>query len=88
MNEAVRGAVLLASVLLWLPLLRPVIEGRMTLESGLLRYALALGLAWAGGAGLTALVRSYAAPVEPEAPARRAEDTVEVKAVQEPPAAA
>lgn len=61
MNEAVRGLVLLVSVLLWLPFLRPLLDGDLTVEQGLLRYAVTLALAWAGGAGLSALVRSYAA---------------------------
>ena len=64
MNETVRGVVLLVSVVLWLPFLRPVMDGNLTVEQGLLRYAGTLLLAWAGGAGLSALVRSYAAQGE------------------------
>lgn len=81
MNETVRGLVLLASVLLWLPFLPPVLDGRLTVEQGLLRYGCALLLAWAGGSGLSALVRGYAAQSEQRADAdadaaqqRRAED--------------
>lgn len=61
MNDTVRGLVLLFSVVLWLPFLRPVLDGDLTVEQGLLRYAGTLLLAWAGGAGLSALVRGYAA---------------------------
>lgn len=64
MNETVRGLVLLASVVLWLPFLRPLLSGDLTLEQGLVRYGLALLLAWAAGSGLNALVRSYSAQTE------------------------
>ena len=81
MSDTVRGLVLLASVLLWLPFLQPVLDGGLTLEQGLLRYGCALLLAWAGGSGLSALVRSYAAQSEQRAveeadatQQRRAED--------------
>ena len=80
MNDAVRGVVLLASLLLWLPFLRPVVEGTMPVEQGLLGYAAGLALAWAGGAGLTALVRSYRRTQqddEADQPLRRSSDTVE-----------
>ena len=70
MNETVRGLVLLVSVVLWLPFLRPVLDGSLTVEQGLLRYAGTLLLAWAGGAGLSALVRGYATQGE-----QRAEQT-------------
>lgn len=60
MTEPVRGLVLLASVLLWLPFLNPVMTGALSVQDGVLRYAGALLLAWAGGAGLTSLVRGYA----------------------------
>jgi len=58
-NETVRGLVLLASVLLWLPFLRPLLDGDLTLEQGLVRYGCALLLAWAGGSWLSGLVRGY-----------------------------
>ena len=61
MSDTVRGLVLLASVLLWLPFLPSVLGGAMTLEQGLLRYAVALLLAWAGGSGLNGLVKGYTA---------------------------
>lgn len=84
MNDAVRGLVLLTSVLLWSPFLLPTVNGTLSVDQGLLRYAAALALAWAGGAGLTALVRSYT-PVETEGtgtdadgqPLRRVEDGVD-----------
>ena len=64
MNETVRGLVLLASVVLWLPFLPPLLSGDLTLEQGLVRYGCALLLAWTAGSGLTALVRSYTAQTE------------------------
>ena len=87
MSETVRGLVLLASVLLWLPFLRPLLDGDLTLEQGLVRYGCALLLAWAGGSWLSGLVRGYseqgertaaelAAQSEQAALKRRAEDRV------------
>ena len=67
MSETVRGLVLLASVVLWLPFLQPVLSGDLTLEQGLVRYGCALLLAWTAGSGLSALVRSYAAQTEQRA---------------------
>lgn len=64
MSETVRGLVLLASVVLWLPFLPALLSGGLTLEQGLLRYGCALLLAWAGGASLSALVHSYSAQTE------------------------
>lgn len=61
MSDALRGTVLLVSVLLWLPFLRPVLDGDMAVEQGLLRYGMTLLLAWGGCAGLAALVNGYAA---------------------------
>jgi hypothetical protein len=66
-NETVRGLVLLASVLLWLPFLPALLAGDLTLEQGLLRYGCALLLAWAGGSGLSALLRTYIAQGEQRA---------------------
>lgn len=75
MTEPVRGLVLLASVLLWLPFLDPVVTGAMSVEGGVLRYAGALLLAWAGGAGLTSLVRGYARTARTDAePGKRRTD--------------
>ncbi len=59
MSDPVRGLVLLFSVILWLPFLRPVLDGDLGVDEGLVRYAGALLLAWAGGAGLSALMRGY-----------------------------
>ena len=67
MNETVRGLVLLASVVLWLPFLPPLLSGDLTLAQGLVRYACALLLAWTAGSGLSALVRSYTADGEQRA---------------------
>lgn len=68
MNDTVRGLVLLFSVLLWLPFLRPTLDGSLTIDGALLRYAGTLLLAWAGGAGLSALVRGYAQQGERQTP--------------------
>jgi hypothetical protein len=59
MSEGVRGLVLLVSVLLWLPVLRPLLAGEMTTAEAGLRYAAALLLAWGGATLLASLVRSY-----------------------------
>lgn len=59
MSDTVRGLVLLASVVLWLPFLRPLLDGDLTLAQGLVRYGCALLLAWAGGSWLAGLVRGY-----------------------------
>jgi hypothetical protein len=59
MSEAARGLVLLVSVLLWLPVLRPLLAGEMSTAEAGLRYAAALLLAWGGATLLASLVRSY-----------------------------
>jgi hypothetical protein len=59
MSEGVRGLVLLVSVLLWLPVLRPLLAGEMSTAEAGLRYAAALLLAWGGATLLTSIVRSY-----------------------------
>lgn len=74
MSDAQRGTVLLVSVLLWLPFLQPVLEGRLGVAEGLVRYAVGLLLAWAGVAGLAALVRGYAAAGAAEAELQRRTD--------------
>lgn len=79
MNETVRGLVLLASVLLWLPFLQPLLSGGLTLEQGLIRYGAALLLAWAAGSGLTALVRTYSAQTQQ----RAAEEAERLRAAQQ-----
>ena len=79
MSDPVRGLVLLFSVVLWLPFLRPVLDGDLGVDEGLVRYAGALLLAWAGGAGLTTLVRGYVRAgeaAEAEQQQRRADDAV------------
>jgi hypothetical protein len=76
-NDALRGLVLLLSVLLWLPVLRPVVDGGMEVTQGALLYLAALGIAWAGVAGLHALVRGYVRAGEAaaeQASSRRADD--------------
>ena len=79
MNETVRGLVLLASVVLWLPFLPPLLDGNLTLEQGLVRYGCALLLAWSAGSGLSALVRSYSAQTEQ----RAAEEAERAQAAQQ-----
>ena len=85
MNDTVRGLVLLASVLLWLPFLRPTLDGGLTLEQGLLRYGCALAFAWAAGSGLTALVRGYSAQTEARAAAEveREEEAAQQRRAQD-----
>lgn len=86
MSDAVRGLVVLASVLLCLPVLPPLLTGELTAAQAGTRYAGALLLAWGGAALLTALVKAYGAgqehvpPAEREpgdapAPSRRQDDT-------------
>jgi hypothetical protein len=60
-SDAARGLVLLVSVLLWLPVLRPLLAGEMTTAEAAVRYGVALLLAWGGGTLLCSLVRSYSA---------------------------
>jgi hypothetical protein len=83
MSDAFRGLVLLVSLVLWLPVLRPLLAGDMTTAEAGLRYAAALLLAWGGGTVLSALVRSYSsdtvsgddADSGDAPPLRRQEDT-------------
>jgi hypothetical protein len=82
-----RGLVLLVSVVLWLPVLRPVLSGEMTTAEGGVRYAGALVLAWGGVSLLAAVVNGYSssegdevprgALAEEAGPSRRAEDPPE-----------
>lgn len=60
MSEALRGFVLLLSVLLWLPCLMPLIDGEMSTAEAGLRYAAALLFAWGGCAVVAALLKAYA----------------------------
>lgn len=64
MNETSRGLVLLASLLLWMPVLPSLLAGQMTTAQAGLRYAGALLLAWGGGSALAALFRAYASDAE------------------------
>lgn len=87
MSDALRGLVLLVSVVLWLPVLRPVLGGEMTTAEGAVRYAGALILAWGGISLLANVVKGYSSPdlgeapsgalTEEASPARRAEDATE-----------
>ncbi len=77
MSETVRGLVLLASLVLWLPFLPPLLSGDLTLAQGLARYGCALLLAWTAGSGLTALVRSYSAQTEQRAQEAAQEQTAQ-----------
>lgn len=87
MNETVRGLVLLASVLLWLPFLRPTLDGGLTLEQGLVRYGCALLFAWAAGSGLTALVRGYSAQTDARAAEVERADAAQQRRAQDRAAA-
>lgn len=69
MSDAVRGLVILVSVLLCLPVLPPLLAGEMAASEAGLRYAGALLLAWGGAALLTALGRAYGAGHEQVPPA-------------------
>ena len=60
MSDAARGAVLLLSLLLCLPLLRPLLSGDMSASDALMRYGIALLIAWGGGTMLASLVAGYA----------------------------
>ena len=66
MSEAMRGFVLLLSVLLWLPVLRPFLDGQMRTDEAVLRYAGALLLAWGGVSLIAAIIRAYTPQPEPE----------------------
>lgn len=68
MSDLLRGLVLLVSVVLWLPVLRPVLSGEMTTAEGAVRYAGALILAWGGVSLLSAVVNGYSSPDVDEAP--------------------
>jgi hypothetical protein len=65
MSEALRGFVLLLSVVLWLPCLLPLIDGEMSTAEAGLRYGAALLFAWGACAAVAALLKAYAPePVE------------------------
>jgi hypothetical protein len=64
MSETVRGLVLLVSLVLWLPVLRPLLAGELSTAEAGVRYAGALALAWGGVALLCRVVAAYTA--EPE----------------------
>jgi hypothetical protein len=66
MSEALRGFVLLLSVLLWLPALRPFLDGQMGTDEAALRYAGALLLSWGGVSLLRAVISAYTPEPEPE----------------------
>lgn len=84
MTEAARGLVLLVSVLLWLPVLPPLLAGDLSTAEAGLRYAAALLLAWAGGSLLSALVRNYTPePVKEDADSAGQADAAEARRRQE-----
>lgn len=60
MSETARGLVLLLSVLLWLPVLPPLLAGQVTTTGAALRYAGTLLLVCGGATALSALLRNYA----------------------------
>lgn len=67
MSDTVRGLVLLASLLLWLPVLRPLLAGELSTTQAGVRYAGALLLAWGGAWLLSQVIGSYR--VGPQDPA-------------------
>ena len=65
MSDALRGFVILLSLLLWLPALRPFLDGQLGADQAALRYAGALLLSWGGVSLIAAIVRAYTPePVE------------------------
>ena len=66
MSEKLRGFVVLLSVLLWLPVLPPLLEGQMRTDEAVLRYGGALLLAWGGVSLIAAIVRAYTPEPVPE----------------------
>lgn len=66
MSETMRGFVLLLSVLLWLPVLRPLLDGQMRTDEAVLRYAGALLLAWGGVSLIAAILKAYSPEPAPE----------------------
>jgi hypothetical protein len=86
MSDALRGLVLLVSVVLWLPVLRPVLSGEMTTAEGGVRYAGALILAWGGVSLLAAVVNGYSSPDAEEGPrAALAEEAGPSRRTEDPP---
>jgi hypothetical protein len=67
MSDTVRGLVLLVSLLLWLPVLRPLLAGELSTTQAGVRYAGALAIAWGGASLLSKVVASYT-PDPPDAP--------------------
>ena len=59
MSDTVRGLVLLVSVLLWLPVLRPLLAGQLTTAEAGVRYVGALALAWGGASLLSKVIAAY-----------------------------
>ena len=66
MSDALRGFVLLLSVVLWLPCLMPLLDGEMSTAEAGLRYGAALLFAWGGCAAVAALLQAYAPEPDPE----------------------
>jgi hypothetical protein len=86
MSDTVRGLVLLVSLVLWLPVLRPLLAGELSTAEAGVRYAGALLLAWGGASLLSTVIATYTTKPEEGAeaetsdvpadgaPARRQED--------------
>jgi hypothetical protein len=73
MSETVRGLVLLVSIVLWLPVLQPLLAGELSTAEAGVRYAGALLLAWGGASLLSKVVAAYTAEPE-ESPEANASD--------------
>ena len=81
MSDALRGVVLLLSVVLWLPCLRPLLDGEMSTAEAGVRYGVALLLAWGSCAVLAALVKAYTPEPEEEPDATAADRRADSGAV-------
>ena len=66
MSDALRGFVLLLSLVLWSPALRPFLDGQLAADQAALRYAGALLLSWGGVSLISAIVKAYTPEPEPE----------------------
>lgn len=86
MSDTVRGLVLLVSLVLWLPVLRPLLAGELSTAEAGVRYIGALFLAWGGASLLSTVIATYTPEPEEDpgsgasnaaadgAPGRRQED--------------
>lgn len=74
MSDTVRGLVLLVSLVLWLPVLRPLLAGELSTAEAGVRYIGALFLAWGGASLLSTVIATYTPEPEEEDPGAGASD--------------